>query len=176
MTRTSDRIIFIDEFGSNTKMAMTHGYSPRGRRLVGRVPHGHYKTITSVAAITLGGVLCAEVGTGGGMNGAWFLSFVTETLCPLIGAGDVVAMDNLAAHKVKGVREAIEATGATVRYLPAYSPDFNPIENAFSKVKHLLRKAARRTIPKLQSAIVRALSAVTATDCSGFYQHCGYIQ
>ena len=109
------------------------------------------------------------------MNGAWFLSFVTETLGPLIGPGDVVVMDNLASHKVKGVREAIEATGASVMYLPAYSPDLNPIENAFSKVKHLLRKAARRTIPKLQSAIIRALRAVTAEDCGGFYQHCGYI-
>ena len=156
-------------------MAMTHGYCPRGQRLIGRVPHGHYKTITSVAAITLGGVLCAEVGSGGGMSGAWFLSFVTETLSPLIGPGDVVVMDNLASHKVKGVREAIEATGAAVMYLPAYSPDLNPIENAFSKVKHLLRRAARRTIEKLQSAILRALRSVTAEDCSGFYQHCGYI-
>ena len=97
---------------------------------------------------------------------------------PFVGRssrGDVVVMDNLAAYKVKGVREAIEATRAAVMYLPAYSPDLNPVENAFSKVKHSLRRPPRRTIPKLQLAILRALRSVTAEDCSGFYQHCGYI-
>ena len=98
--------------------------------------------------------MCAEVGSGGGMSWAWFLSFVTETLCPLIGRGDVVVMDNLDAHKVNGICEVIEVTGAAVKYLAAYSPDLNPIVNALSKVKLLLRRAARRMIPKLPSAIL----------------------
>ena len=133
-------------------MARRYGRAQRGARVVAAVPHGHWKTTTFVAALRHDG-LTAPCVFDGAINGARFLAYVEQALAPTLRPGDVVVMDNLKAHKVKGVREAIEARGARLRYLPPYSPDFNPIENAFAKLKALLRKAAARTIDDLWTPI-----------------------
>jgi transposase len=137
--------VFIDETGLSTKMARLRGRAPRGERCRAGVPHGHWKTTTFTAALRLTGMTAPFV-YHGAMNGNVFLAYVEQGLVPTLSEGDIVVMDNLPAHKAAGVRDAIEAAGASLLYLPPYSPDFNPIENAFAKLRALLRAKAERTI------------------------------
>ena len=168
-----ERLIFVDESGANTKMARLRGRAPRGQRCRAAVPHGHWKTTTFAGALRLGGMTAPMV-LDGPMNGPAFLAYVEQVLAPTLTKGDTVIMDNLPAHKVAGVRAAIEATGARMRLLPPYSPDFNPIELAFAKLKALLRRAAARTIPALWTAIGDALPQFTPGECANSFAACGY--
>ena len=168
-----ERLVFIDETGASTKMARLHGRAPRGQRLRASIPHGHWKTTTFVGALRLTGMTAPMV-LDGPMNGAWFLSYVEQVLVPTLAPGDVVILDNLPAHKGAAAREAIEAAGARLLFLPPYSPDFNPIENAFSKLKALLRKAAARTIDELWTVIGQSLDAFTPTECANYFAAAGY--
>ena len=163
-----DKLVFIDESGASTKMARLCGRALRGERCRASVPHGHWKTTTFTAGLRHDGLIAPMV-LDGPMDGAAFLAYVEQVLVPELRPGDIVVMDNLPAHKVTGVREAIETAGATLRYLPPYSPDFNPIEMAFSKLKALLRKAAARTIPDHWNAIANALDAFTAQECQNYF-------
>jgi transposase len=165
--------VFIDESGAKTNMTRLVGRAPRGERVVGRVPHGHWKTTTMISAVRLDGP-CACATLDGPVDADTFLAYVTHVLAPALRAGDVVVLDNLAAHKAAGVAAAINAAGATLLYLPPYSPDLNPIENMWSKVKAHLRSAAARTLEALGDAIDEALAAVTPGHCRGFFTHCGY--
>lgn len=168
-----DHLVFLDESGARTNLARVRGRCPRGERLVSTLPHGHWKTYTMVSAVRTSGP-CASALIDGPMDGDVFRAYVTLVLVPTLRPGDVVVMDNLQSHYAAGVREAIESAGATLRYLPPYSPDYNPIENMWSKVKALLRHAAARTYEVLQRAVWDALDAVTLQDCRGFFRHCGY--
>jgi transposase len=154
-------------------MARRHGRAVRGERLRMSVPHGHWKTTTFVGALRLTG-MSAPMVLDRAMNGAWFLAYVEQVLAPTLTAGDIVIMDNLPAHKSAAVRKAIEATGAQLRLLPPYSPDFNPIENAFAKLKALLRKAAARTVNALENAIAEAIDTYTPTECANYFNAAGY--
>lgn len=154
-------------------MARRYGRAPRGERCRAPVPHGHWKTTTFVGALRLEG-MTAPMTLDGAMNGAAFLAYVEQVLAPTLTPGDIVVMDNLPAHKLSSVREAIEATGAELRFLPPYSPDFNPIELAFSKVKTFLRKAAARSLQDLWDAIRDAIDAITANDCRSYFIATGY--
>jgi transposase len=167
------RLVFIDETGATTKMARLRGRSPRGKRCRASVPHGHWKTTTLVAGLRLDGMTAPMV-IDGAMNGAAFTAYAEILLAPTLRPGDVVVMDNLPAHKVKGAREAIESAGAIVLFLPPYSPDFKPIEQAFAKLKALLRKAAARTIGALEQAIADALDAFTPQECANYFANSGY--
>jgi transposase len=169
------KLVFIDETCTNTMMVRLRGRSPRGERLIGYAPHGHWKTITFVAGLRLNGMTAPCV-IEGAMNGPMFLAWVKQFLVPTLKRGDIVAMDNLPVHKVAGVEEAIEAAGATSQYLPPYSPDLNPIEMAFSKLKAHLRKAAEHTIPGLVRKIGRVVKAFTPQECRNFFRHVGYVQ
>ena len=166
-------LVFLDEFGAATNMARARGRCPRGERLVAAVPHGHWKVLTGVVALTAGGVFAGAT-IDGPVDAAVFRAFVTDALVPALRPGQVVVMDNLAPHKAPGVREAVEAAGCRVLYLPPYSPDYNPSENLIAKAKAHLRKLARRTVDALGHAVREALSLVTAADCAGFFRHCGY--
>jgi len=168
-----ERLVFIDESGTSTKMARRYGRAPRGERCRAAVPHGHWKTTTFVGALRLEG-MTAPMTLDGAMNGAAFLAYVEQALVPTLRPGDVVVMDNLPAHKSPTVRAAIERAGAELRLLPPYSPDFNPIELAFSKIKTLLRSAAARTLPDLWDAIRDAIDAVTPSDCRSYFTAAGY--
>jgi transposase len=163
----------LDESGTSTKMARRYGRAPRGERCRAPVPHGHWKTTTFVGALRLEG-MTAPMTLDGAMNGAAFLAYVEQVLAPTLKSGDIVVMDNLPAHKLSSVREAIETTGAELRFLPPYSPDFNPIELAFSKVKTFLRKAAARSLPDLWDAIRDAIDAITPSDCRSYFTATGY--
>ena len=168
-----ERLFFVDESGLSTKMARLRGWAPKGERCRASVPHGHWKTTTFVGALSLSG-MGAPMLLDGAMDGEAFLDWCEQMLAPLLEPGDSVIMDNLPAHKVAGVREAIEATGATLIYLPPYSPDFNPIENAFSKLKAHVRKAAARTLDALDAAVATALRTFNQTECENFFAHAGY--
>lgn len=165
--------MFIDETGASTKMARLRGRAPRGERCRSPIPHGHWKTTTFVAALTLCGLVAPMV-LDGPMNGPAFLAYVEQVLVPTLRPGQIVVMDNLPCHKVAGVRTAIEATGARLWLLPPYSPDFNPIENVFAKLKAILRKAAARTLPALWKAIADALDQFTPDECANFFKAAGY--
>jgi transposase len=167
------RLVFIDETGVNTKMTRRYGRAPRGRRVIAKVPHGHWKTTTFVAALRSAG-LTAPLVVDGAMNGEVFLAYVEQQLAPTLRPGDIVIMDNLASHKRAGVREAITATGATLVYLPPYSPDFNPIELVFSKLKWLVRSAQARTIDSLWQLLGQLLDRFPASECQNYLRHCGY--
>jgi len=166
-------LVFVDESGLSTKMARLRGWAPRGQRCRAAVPHGHWKTTTFVGALTLSG-LCAPMVLDGPMDGEAFLAWCEQMLCPLLRPDDIVIMDNLPAHKVAGVREAIEAVDAILLYLPPYSPDFNPIENGFSKLKAHVRKAAARTVEALQAAVASALNTFRPHECANFFANAGY--
>jgi transposase len=142
------RLVSIDETGACTKMARLHSRAPRGQRLRASIPHGHWKTTTFVGALRLTGMTAPMV-LDGPMNGDWFLAYTKQVLIPALSPSGIVIMDNLPAHKGTAVREVIEAAGAKLLFLPPYSPDFNPIENAFAKLKALLRNAAARTVDQL---------------------------
>jgi transposase len=165
--------VFIDESGAKTDMTRTRGRAPRGVRVVEPVPAGHWQTTTMIAAVRTTGP-CAAAVVCGATDSDVFRAYVEHVLVPDLRPGDVVVLDNLTPHKATGVAEMIEAAGATLRYLPPYSPDFNPIENMWSKVKQFLRAAAARTRETLADAITAALGTVTAHDCRGFFRHCGY--
>jgi transposase len=154
-------------------MARTRGRAPRGERCRAPVPHGHWKTTTFTGALRLTGMTAPMV-LDGPMNGPAFLAYVQQVLVPRLRPGDIVVMDNLPAHKPRAVREAIERESASLRYLPPYSPDFNPIENAFAKLKALLRKAAARTIDDLCNAIRDALPAFSPDECANYFTATGY--
>jgi transposase len=154
-------------------MARLRGRAPRGERLVGKVPHGHWKTTTFVAALRSTALTAPGV-IDGPMNGNAFLAYVEQVLVPSLNPGDIVVMDNLSAHKVPGIRQAIEAAGARLLYLPPYSPDFNPIEQLFAKLKALLRKAGERSVAGLWNRIADLLDAFTATECANYFQNAGY--
>ncbi len=168
-----ERLIFIDETGASTKMARLRGRAVRGERCRASVPHGHWKTTTFTAGLRLSG-LTAPMVLDGAMNGPAFLAYVEQVLVPELAPGDVVVMDNLPAHKVGGVRRAIEDAGASLLYLPSYSPDFNPIEMAFSKLKAILRKTAPRTVMDLWQALAQALDTFTPTECRNYFAAAGY--
>jgi transposase len=165
--------VFLDEFGAATNMSRTYGRAPRGQRVVEKVPHGHWKLISTIAAMTVDGVV-ASASFGGATDTELFVVFVAQTLVPVLKEGQVVVMDNLAVHKSPQVRELIEAAGARLLLLPPYSPDFNPIEMAISKVKTYLRKLACRSVDALFQGIAEALGHVTAIDAAHYIQHCGY--
>ena len=167
------RLVFVDESGANTKMTRWGGRSPGGQRLVARIPQGHYQTSTLIASIRLIGP-CAPWLFEGAMNGEMFLAWVRKGLVPTLQKDDLVSMDNLATHKVRGVREAIETAGAQLLYLPPYSPDLNPIENMWSKIKQILRGAAPRTQDQLIEAARTAFNAISTADCRGFFSHARY--
>ncbi len=173
-----EQLVFIDETpwaaGTKTNMARQHGRAKRGQRLVAAVPHGHWKTSTFLAALRHDRITAPCV-FDGAIDGERFLAYVEQALAPTLGPGDIVIMDNLGAHKVAGVREAIEARGATVLHLPPYSPDLNPIEQVFAKLKALLRTAAKRTIETLWHAIGQALDAFTPAECSNYLANAGYV-
>jgi transposase len=168
-----DRVVFLDETWVKTNMTRTYGRSSRGQRLVERVPYGRWQTTTFLGALRSTGFvapLCVE----GAINGRIFLAWVEQHLVQALRPGDVVVLDNLSSHKVKGVVEAIAAVGAEVRYLPPYSPDFNPIELAFSKFKKLLRDGARRTVEKLTDLCGKILDLFSEHECRNYLKHCGY--
>jgi transposase len=167
------RLIFVDESGANTAMDRTYGRAPSGVRVDGPVPHGHWKVVTLTAAVRLGGV-GACLAFDGATNAACFEAYVGECLAPTLRPGDVVVMDNLSCHKTAEVARLIAAAGAAVRYLPAYSPDLNPIEKVFSKLKACLRSAAVRTIDGLVEAMGDALRAIRPGDILGWFRHSGY--
>ena len=168
-----ERLVFIDETAASTKMARLRGRSKRGQRCRAAVPHGHWKTTTFTAGLRVG-ALTAPMLLDGPMNGAAFLAYVEQVLVPTLAPGDLVIMDNLPAHKVSGVKEAIEAAGATRAFLPPYSPDFNPIEQAFAKLKTSLRKAAARTVDDLWAAIAEAIELFPPAQCANFFANSGY--
>jgi transposase len=154
-------------------MARRHGRAPRGQRLRVGVPHGHWKTTTFVAGLRLDGIAAPFV-LDGPINRTAFETYVERVLVPELKHGDIIIMDNLSSHKGPRVRELIETAGASLRYLPPYSPDFNPIENAFAKLKALLRKAAERTIGGLWTAIGRLLDSFTPRECANYFAAAGY--
>ena len=165
--------MFIDETWAKINMTRLRGRAPRGRRLIEKAPHGHWKTTTLIAALDHRGMRCGMT-IGGAVDGGHFVAFCEQVLAPTLSCGDTVIMDNLSSHKVKGVRQAIEAAGASVLYLPPYSPDLNPIEPAFSKVKQLLRSAGHRAAQALWADMQRLLDAITSSDAEGYFRHCGY--
>jgi len=168
-----DRLVFIDESWAATNMARTHGRAPRGQRLRAPVPHGHWKTTTLVAALRNTGMVAPMV-LDGPINGALFQTYVDQVLVPELRPGDIVVADNLGSHKGPGVRAAIEAAGARLLYLPPYSPDFNPIEKAFAKLKATLRSAAARTIEALWTTIGRIVASFTPAECTNYFAAAGY--
>lgn len=168
-----DRLVFIDETGTSTNMARLRGRAPRGERLIGKVPHGHWKTTTFVAALR-STALTAPCVIDGPMNGNTFLAYIEQVLAPTLMPGDIVVLDNLSAHKVAGVRETIESAGAQLLYLPPYSPDLNPIEQLFAKLKALLRKAAERSRDGLWSRIASLLGTFTSEECANYLRNAGY--
>jgi transposase len=167
------RLVFIDETSVNTSMVRLYGRCPCGVRLVDHVPFGHWETMTFVSALRHDGMV-APMLIEGPMNGELFLAYVEQCLVPTLKPDDIVVADNLATHKVAGVAEAIEAAGATLRYLPKYSPDLNPIEMPFSKFKAYLRRLAQRTIPGVRRGIRSFLASLTEQECANYLRHAGY--
>ncbi len=169
----AERLKFIDEAGSNLALTRLYGRAAPGERIPEGVPQNRGGNVTMLAAIGAGG-LQAPMTVNGAVDGAVFLSYVREVLSPTLAQGDIVVMDNLKAHRVAGVREAIEARGARLEYLPPYSPDLNPIEKCWSKIKTYLRKAKARTREALEAALKEALLTVTRADARAWFAHCGY--
>lgn len=167
------RLVFLDETWVKTNMTRPRGRAPRGTRLVAYAPHGHWKTTTFLAALRVRGVTAPLV-VDGPINGALFRRYIEQHLAPTLEPGDLVVMDNLSAHKVAGVREAIERAQAQLLYLPPYSPDFNPIESFFAKFKWGLRSAAERTVEGLWRRCGQLLDAFSEPECRNYFRHCGY--
>lgn len=166
-------LVFIDETWTKTNMTRLRGRSLRGQRLIDSTPHGHWQTTTFLAALRHDG-LTAPLVVDGAIDGDLFRAYVEQQLTPTLQRGDIVVMDNLSSHKVHGVREAIEAVGATVAYLPPYSPDLNPIEQVFAKLKSILRAAAERTRDGLWQLLGEAIDQFPAHECAAYLRHCGY--
>jgi transposase len=169
----SSRLIFLDESGVTTEMTRRYGRARRGERVGEGTPCGRWRTLTVLGAIRASGWV-ATMTIEAPTDGEIFLAYLEQVLCPQLQPGDMVVMDNLAAHKVQGVRGLIQATGAQLLYLPPYSPDFNPIEKCWAKIKQLLRGAKARSLPALETAIGAALSAVTPQNIQACFRHCGY--
>jgi transposase len=165
--------MFLDESGVTTQLTRLWGRAPRGERIAEATPQGHWQVLTLLGAMSLRGIVAAMT-IESATDGDIFLAYLEQVLCPKLKPGDVVVMDNLPAHKVAGVRELIAASGAELLYLPPYSPDFNPIEQAWSKLKQCLRTAKARTAEALEQAITEALAAITADNAAAWFQHCGY--
>ena len=168
------QLVFIDETWATTNMTRLHGRCRRGKRLVAAVPHGHWRTSTFVAGLRTTG-LSAPLVLDGAMNGDAFRAYTEQILAPTLAPGDIVIMDNLGSHKVAGVREAIEARGARLLYLPPYSPDLNPIEQSFAKLKALIRKAAARSRDALWNAIGQFLGRFAPQECANYFANAGYV-
>jgi transposase len=168
-----NQLVFLDEFGAATTMQRTHGRAAPGERVVTKVPHGHWKMISTIAAMGTSGIVAAA-SFDGAADGELFVTFVGEELVPVLKPGPVVVMDNLPAHKLPKIDELIESAGARVLRLPPYSPDYNPIEMAISKAKTVLRKLARRTVDGLFSGIGEALESIRPADALNYITHCGY--
>jgi transposase len=169
-----DRLVFIDETWATTNMTRRYGRAVRGQRLVASVPHGHWKTSTFVAGLRTGG-LTAPLVVDGAMTGDIFRAYVEQVLAPTLAPGDTVILDNLSSHKVAGIRDVIEARGANLIYLPPYSPDLNPIEQAFAKLKALLRKKAARTGAALWDALGDILDRFSPQECANYLANAGYV-
>jgi transposase len=165
--------VFVDETWATTNMARRHGRSPRGQRLVASVPHGHWQTSTFVAGLRQDGIMAPCV-LDGAINGRSFRAWVEQFLAPTLRSGDVVVLDNLSSHKVDGVRQAIEVRGATIRHLPPYSPDLNPIEQTFAKLKAHLRRIAARSREALWASMGQVLDTITPTECRNYIANAGY--
>lgn len=168
-----NRLIFIDETWAKTNMTRLRGRALRGERLIDKVPHGHWLTTTLIGALGVDGVRCSTV-VDGPVNADVFEAFVAQVLCPALKPGDIVVMDNLSSHKSARVRTLIESCGAELHFLPPYSPDYSPIEPAFSKIKQRLRSLALRTRDALWQSMQTVLNTVTASDANNFFAHCGY--
>jgi transposase len=168
-----EKLIFLDESAVNTAMARECGRCPRGLRLVDSAPAGLWQTSTLVAAIRLGGVVAPMI-FNGPINGESFAGYIESSLVAELEPGDIVVMDNLPVHKSRRVADAIESAGCMLVFLPPYSPDLSPIENMWSKVKAILRKAGARTFEAVVNAAGDALHAITLEDCDGYFGHCGY--
>jgi transposase len=166
-------MVFIDETWIKTNMAPLRGWGTRGRRLVAHVPHGHWKTLTFLAALRCNGITAPCV-FDGPINGESFLLYVRQILMPTLRPGDIVIMDNLGSHKADAIRQAIQAAGARLIFLPPYSPDLNPIEQAFSKLKHFLRKAKERTVDATWQRIGSLLQNFSPEECSNYFINAGY--
>jgi transposase len=166
-------LVVLDESGATTAMTRRYGRAPRGERVDAAVPHGHWKVVTLTAAVRLDGV-GACLAFDGATNAACFETYIGARLVPTLRPGDIVVRDNLSCHKTAEVERLVRGAGAEVRYLPAYSPDLNPIEEMFSKVKESLRSAAARTVDGLIDAMGDALRSVTASNILGWFHHCGY--
>jgi transposase len=169
-----ERLVFVDEMGVHTSLAPLYGYSPKGERVHLQVPRNRGRNTTLLASITLLGGMGETLALEGSTNQEVFEAYVEYALAPTLEAGQVVVMDNLSAHKPARVREVIEERGCELVYLPAYSPDFNPIEEAFSKIKDMLRQAGARTKDALVEVLGEALSAISAQDARGYFEHAGY--
>ena len=167
------KLVFIDETWAKTNMTRPRGRAPVGERLVDKVPHGHWTTTTLIAALDHRGMRCSTV-VDGAVNGDLFAAFVEQVLAPTLSPGEVVVMDNLSSHRGERVRALIESRGAARLLLPPYSPDLNPIELAFAKLKQLMRSAGHRTMHALWSDVQRMLDRITPGDATGFFRHCGY--
>jgi len=168
-----EKLVFVDESFATTNMARRYGRAPRGVRLRAPIPHGNRKKTTLVAGLRLSGVSAARM-LDGSINGERFLEYVEQVLVPTLASGDLVVIDHLSSHKSHPVREVIEAAGAKLLFLPRYSPDFNPIEKAFAKLKALLRKAAERTVSGVRQAIRRILAGITPAECANYFASAGY--
>jgi len=168
-----DRIVFIDETGLNTKMARLRGRCAKGQRLVASIPHGHWKTMTFIAGLRHDGMTAPWV-LDGPMDGPAFVTYIKTQLAPTLQKGDVVVMDNLPAHKVVGARNAIEQRGAWLLFLPPYSPDLNPIELAFSKLKAHMKRLALRTVDSLWKGVGQILELFSKQECKNFFAESGY--
>jgi transposase len=168
-----ERLIFLDETAAKTNMTPTHGYAPRGQRLQGQAPYRRWQTTTFLGGLRADGFIAPLV-VDGAMTGELFVAYVERVLVPELRPGDVVVMDNLSCHVQRRVRELVSAAGCRVEYLPAYSPDYNPIELAFSKLKRLLRKAGERTVEGLWSALGRLLGRFSPQECRNYFRHRGY--
>jgi transposase len=167
------RLVFVDETWASTNMTRRYGRSPKGQRLYGAVPYGHWKTTTFVAALRVNG-LTAPMVIDGAMTGDHFVAYVNQVLVPTLRRGDIVILDNLICHKRVEVERAIAAAGCTLVFLPPYSPDLNPIELAFSKLKGLLRTAGKRTMEDLWTFLGEALDAFAPSECRRYFRHDGY--
>ena len=167
------RVVFLDETGLNTKLARLHGRGRRGERLMASLPHGHWSTTTFIAGLRADG-LTAPLLLPGALDGLAFRAYVEQVLVPTLRPGDTVILDNLRVHKGAAVRRALEAAGASLLFLPPYSPDYNPIEQVFAKLKARLRAAAARTQTTLWQAVGAALAAFPPTECAHYIAHAGY--
>ena len=168
-----ERYVFLDETATTTNMTRLRGRAPRGARLVDKTPYSHWKSTTFVAALRSSGLTAPTV-VDGALDGPTFLAYVRQQLVPTLRAGDVVVMDNLSVHKVAGVRAAIEAAGARLVYLPPYSPDLNPIEQAFAKLKWLVRSAKERTVAGLWNLLGELVDRFSPTECRNYFRNSGY--